>query len=326
MRRSQPRTAPPASDKCGLATILSGSKKILRTQSVAGGAGADGTVEGEQPRFEFAQGVIADRAGEFVGEHELGALRLVHVGDARDTLAQAQRGFEGFGQALAQIRPHFESVDDGLDGVFAAHIELGRLIQLHHLAVDAGAHEAARLQFLDELGVFALAFGDGGREQHQGGAFRMLKHGVHHLADRLRGEIDVVIRAARRAGTRVQQAQIIVDLRDRAHGGARIVRGGFLLDGDGRRQTLDGVDVGLFHHRQELPGVGRQRFHIAPLAFGIDGVEGQRGLAGTRQAGEHDQSIPRQVEIDILQVVGPGTPDSDILHVTDYYTRRVKRG
>ena len=91
-------------------------------------------------------------------------------------------------------------------------------------------------------------------------------------------------------------------------------------------RALDGVDVRLFHHRQELPRVGRERFDIAPLALGINGVEGQRGLAGARQAGEHDQSIARQVEIDILQVVGPGTPDSDILHVTNYYTRGVKRG
>jgi len=45
-----------------------------------------------------------------------------------------------------------------------------------------------------------------------------------------------------------------------------------------------------------------------------------------REAGEYDQPIARQVEIDIFQVMGPGTPDSDILHVTDYYTRRVKCG
>ncbi len=49
-------------------------------------------------------------------------------------------------------------------------------------------------------------------------------------------------------------------------------------------------------------------------------------LPGARQAGEYDQPITRQVEIDILQVVGPGTPDADILHVTNYYTRRVKGG
>ena len=134
------------------------------------------------------------------------------------------------------------------------------------------------------------------------------KHGVHHLAHRLRGQIDVVIGAARRAGARVQQPQVVVDLGDRADGGARIVRGRFLLDGDGRRQALDGVDVRLFHHRQELAGVGRQRFDVAPLALGIDGVEGQRGLAGAGQAGQDDQPIARQVEIDVLAGCGSGRP------------------
>ena len=301
-------------------------EEFLRAQAVASGAGADGTVEGKQPRFEFAQGIIADRAGELVGEHQLRARRIIHVGDARDALPQAQRGFKRLGQALAQIRAHFEAIHDGLDAVLAAHVELGRLIQFHDLAVDSRTDESPRLQFIEEFGVLALAFGDGRCEQHHGGAFRMLQHRVHHLAHRLRGEIDVMIRATRRAGTRVQQPKIVIDLGDRAHRGARIVRSRFLLDGDGRRQTFNGVDVGLLHHRQELPGVGRQRFHIAALAFRIDGVEGQRGFPGTRQAGQHDEPISRQVEIDILQIVGPGTPDSDILHVTDYYTRGVKRG
>ena len=58
----------------------------------------------------------------------------------------------------------------------------------------------------------------------------------------------------------------------------------------------------------------------------VDHIEGQRGFAGTRQAGKYNRSIARQIEIDILQVMGPGAPDSDILHLTLYYTRRVKRG
>jgi len=41
------------------------------------------------------------------------------------------------GQALAQIRPHLEAIDDRFNGVFAAHIEFRRLIQFHDGAVDA---------------------------------------------------------------------------------------------------------------------------------------------------------------------------------------------
>ena len=72
--------------------------------------------------------------------------------------------------------------------------------------------------------------------------------------------------------------QIVVNLGNGADGGARIVRGGFLFNGNGRRQPLDVIHVGLFHQRQELPGVGRQRLDVAALALGVQRVEGQREL------------------------------------------------
>ena len=108
--------------------------------------------------------------------------------------------------------------------MLAPHIEFWRLIQFHDLAVDARAHEAGGLQFFDEFRVLALALGNGRREQHHGGPFRMLENRIDHLAHRLGGEVDVVVRAARRAGAGKQQPQIIVDFGNRAHGGSRVVR------------------------------------------------------------------------------------------------------
>ena len=72
-----------------------------------------------------------------------------------------------------------------------------------------------------------------------------------------------------------------MDLGDRADGGARVVGGGLLLDGDGGREALDVVHIGFVHHGEELPGVGRQRLDVAALSLGIEGVEGERGLART---------------------------------------------
>ena len=92
------------------------------------------------------------------------------------------------------------------------------------------------------------------------------------------------------------------------------MRGRLLLDRDRRRQALDVVDVGLLHHAQELARVGRQRLDVAALAFGVDGVERERGFAGTGQAGDHDQLVARQVEIDVLQVVRPRAADADEVH------------
>jgi hypothetical protein len=62
-----------------------------------------------------------------------------------------------------------------------------------------------------------------------------------------------------------------------------------LLDGNGRRQTVDVIDVGLLHHLQELARIRRQALDIAPLALGIDRVEGERRFARTRQTGDDHQ-------------------------------------
>jgi hypothetical protein len=71
-----------------------------------------------------------------------------------------------------------------------------------------------------------------------------------------------------------------------------------LLDRDRRRQAFDQIDVGFFHQLQKLPRVSRQRFDVAPLAFGIKRVEGERGFAGAGKSGDDDQLLPRQVEAD----------------------------
>src|SRR5690606_22090882 len=117
--------------------------------------------------------------------------------------------------------------------------------------------------------------------------------------------------AARLADAGVEQAQVVVDLGDGADGRARIVRGRLLLDRDRRRQPLDVVDVGLVHHAQELARIRRQRLDVAALALRVDRVEGQRGLARARQAGDHDQAVAGQVEADVFQVVRTCSADAD---------------
>ena len=72
-----------------------------------------------------------------------------------------------------------------------------------------------------------------------------------------------------------EQAEIFVDLGACADGGTRVVRLDFLLNSDGRRQSFDVVALGLVHAAEKLAGVGRKTFDITPLAFGIEGVEGQ---------------------------------------------------
>ena len=105
------------------------------------------------------------------------------------------------------------------------------------------------------------------------------------------------------AGARVEQPQVIVNLRGRGDGRARIARGVFLLDGDGRGDAGDFVHVGLFDALEELPRVGGERFDVAALAFGINGVEGQAGFARAGNAGDHGDGVMRNLEADVLKVV-----------------------
>ena len=58
----------------------------------------------------------------------------------------------------------------------------------------------------------------------------------------------------------------------------------FLPNRDGWSDAVDLVNVGLFHAFEELAGIGGKRFDVAALPFGVDGVEGERALAGAGNA------------------------------------------
>ncbi|MNY44572.1 hypothetical protein D3C86_1796100 [compost metagenome] len=62
---------------------------------------------------------------------------------------------------------------------------------------------------------------------------------------------------------------------------------------------------------EQATGIGRDRFQIAALRLGIEGGEGERRLAGSRHAGEHDQGVARDVHVNILEIMLARAPDAD---------------
>ena len=136
---------------------------------------------------------------------------------------------------------------------------------------------------------------------------------VDDLLDGLSGDGPAAVGAVRVADARVEQAQVVVDLGDGADRRARVARGRLLLDGDGRREALDRVDVGLVHLPQELAGVGRERLDVAALALGVDGVEGERRLARAGEPGDDDEPVARQPQGDVLEVVLARARDDDVV-------------
>ena len=131
---------------------------------------------------------------------------------------------------------------------------------------------------------------------------------VHRVAFHARAAIG----AKRAAHAGKQQPQKVVAFRGGGHGGARIPAGVLLADGDGGRDAIDIFDRGLLHALQELAGVGGERLDVAALAFRIDGVEGQRRLAGAGHTGDYSQLVVRERERNVLKVVDPRATNPDV--------------
>ncbi len=194
----------------------------------------------------FGERLAADRA----------AFLLVHEVDDDAAVGELEGGFHRVGQTLADTVLDHESVDHDLDGVLLLLGEFDVVGQLRHLAVDERAGVAVGAQQLDHIHELALAALDHGRENLESRAFRVAEQRVDDLLRGLGGDGLAAFRAVRDAGAGEEQSQVIVDFGDGADGRTRVAVGGLLVDGDGRAQALDEVNVGLVHLTQELAGVG----------------------------------------------------------------------
>ena len=212
-------------------------KVFAVAQAIAGLTGTHGRVEGEQARLQLGQGVVAQGAGELGTEQMLFAVVHLHGQNAATGVVttSAQGGFKAFGQALLDVFADFDAVNHHVDVVALVLFQLGQRLGVVNLPIHAKAHIALCLQLHKQLGELALLLARQRAENHQLGVFGQLQHAVHHLADGLGLQRQVMVGTKRRAGAGKQQAQVVVDLGDRADGGARVVAGGLLLDGDGWR-------------------------------------------------------------------------------------------
>ena len=289
-------------------------------EPVAALAGAVRRVEREVARRELLERQAAVRAGQMLREREhlpvLVVLLLALLRDdldLGDALGEAQGGLERVGEPALDTRAANEPVDDDLDRVLlvpgqplptlcvpsrAAHAR-----QLVHLAVDPRPGEALTGELGEQPLVLALPAPHDRRQHLEPGALGELEHPVDDLLRRLPGDDLPAVRAVRHADPGVQEPQVVVDLGDRAHRRPGVPRRRLLVDRDRGREALDEVDVGLVHLAEELPGVRRQRLDVPALPLGVDRVERERRLPRARQAGEDDQAVAGQLEVDVPEVV-----------------------
>ena len=294
-----------------------GVHDLAEAKAVAIGAGAVGSVEREVARLQVVHRVAMLGAGKrerILQKLARHALRVVAVGkEPEPHLALRELGglLHALRDAAERVLAHDDAVDDDLDRVLDVLLELDLLVELADLAVHAHAAEALALEVLEELGVLALAAEDHGCEHEGAAALGVREDLIGHLVGGLALDHPAALGAVRRAHAREEQAQVVVDLGDGAHGGARVPGRGLLVDGDRRRKAVDGVEVGLVHLSQELARIAGEGLDVAALALGVAGVEGQARLARARKAGDDDELVARDVDVDVLQVMLARASDDD---------------
>ena len=187
----------------------------------------------------------------------------------------------------------------------------------HHIQHPAwpgdGGHLALRLHLgkaADGQPLFNLLRRGAARQFHRkrNGQPRVPRaHALHQLGinglgrivpDRLRR-----VPVKQLARPRKQQLQVVVQLGHGAHGGTRRAHRVGLVDGDGRRHAIHPVHGRFVHAVQKLPCIGRESFHVAALALGIQGVKHQTRLARAAGTGHHRQLAGANVEVEVFEVV-----------------------
>ncbi len=278
----------------------------LEAEPVAALAGAVRRVEGEDPRLQLGDRGAAAEAGELLGEDQVRAL-LVDQIDFDEAGGEPGRRLDRLREPPAQIRLHHQPVDDDRDVVFELLVEDDLLVEAEQLAVDHRPRVALEPELVEQFAVLAFAPPHHRRQDHE---FLPLLEGHQPVDDLLLGltrDLGPALGAVRNPDPGPEQPQVVVDLGHRADGRAGIPGGRLLVDRDRRREPFDRVDVGLLHQAQELPRIGRQGLDVAALALGVDRVEGETRLARPGEAGDHDQRVARQLDVDVLEVVLTGT-------------------
>ena len=264
-------------------------------------AGSVRIVEGEHARRDFRQADAAVHTGKILAEHQKFPVHYLNIDDA---FSQLERRFQGIRQTLLHALPHEKPVNDHLDGMLLVLFQLDLLIHIIHFTVNPGPYIALLADMLQKFLVLAFLAPYDLCHDKKLRALRQLHDPIDHLVHGLLGDR---LSAFRTMGTPCpceHEPQIIIDFRNRPHRGTRIVARGFLVDGNGRGQTLNIVHIGLVHLPEKLPRIRRQRFHIPPLSFRIDGVKGQRGLPRPGKPRDDHQLVPWDLHINVFQIMG----------------------
>ena len=124
-----------------------------------------------------------------------------------------------------------QAVNYYLNIVLDLLLELGRIAELMGLSIHSHAGITLSRQVLEKIHKLALALTHYRCKHLEFQLFFQIQHRIHNLLRRLALNHRIALWAVRRTSTGKEQAQVVVDLRDRAHRRTWIMVGGFLING-----------------------------------------------------------------------------------------------
>src|SRR5207253_3862366 len=145
-------------------------------------------------------------------------------------------------ETRAEVRLHRQPIDDDLDRVLELLVQRDLVLEQPLLAVDLDAGEALVAELLEDVFVLTLAVAHDGRVDGELRPLRQLEDLIDDRLLALARDRLAADRTMRPPDARIQEAQVVVDLRDRAYGRAWVAGRRLLIDRDRRREPFDRVD------------------------------------------------------------------------------------
>ena len=211
--------------------------------------------------------------------------------------------FDRFGQALTSVAGAAKSIDAHIDVVAVGLVQGRRVFEIGLVTVDPSSQQPLFDELAEEVCMGAFSCTHHGTPHRHSVALQVPEDVVDDLLNGAPRHFAPTFWAVGLAHARPQQTKVVLNLCDRGHGGAGVVRTLLLIDGDGRREALDAVAVGFLHLPDELACVGGERFHVPALTLGIQRVEGQGGFSRARNAAHDDEAAAWKANVHVLQVV-----------------------
>ncbi len=153
-------------------------------------------------------------------------------------------------------------------------IQLNRFRDIPQLTIHPYPDKTISADVLKKLLVFPFTAPHHRCQDLQALPLRQGHKLIDYLLHGLGGNWSAALMAVGMPHPGIQEPQVVINLGDGPHCRPGILTGGFLVNGNSRRQPPDKIHIGLIHLTQKLAGIGRQGFYIPPLPFGIDGIKG----------------------------------------------------